>query len=531
MNVVKMQDSLKDFSDRQLLQTMESGSAPQYLVLAEMQRRKKARENPANTEPQPETSVADDIMGGITGLPMRPMQMAEGGIVSFAAGGKTGRMKGEEEACWTDTRTGEKYCPPDTPQTEMPRTGQRKSFQEGGMVPPDEMANIEVQKRLQELRAANPNATEYDTIQDLMREGSSVVPAMYGSDTPSTSAAQASPAESMPQPEPMSEPFQDGIGSLPVVQPGGDDSSAGMGTSFPAGRGTAASEGISFSDISDFFTRDAGVEGDRRSRRASRYEGAAEEAQADTGGMDDTPPPSGRMAAASERLAERESREADDRPAGEPTGDDEEAELNRLAPAPEPPPQPTQPQQPEYQDGLMQRMEELRAERDRTEDGARKEAINQALIQAGLSMMASDNPDFLGALGEGGIQGLAAYSGAQQAAQERQGAIGDEMTDLMIAREANDLRRQAADARAAGALSDQAFARVNTLQNQLEDINTQLAENPTMEDEAKAQLTTRRDQIRQALDDALSKVGIDLSAAGGTNSGPANRDNVTIDGE
>jgi DNA-binding protein H-NS len=88
------------------------------------------------------------------------------------------------------------------------------------------------------------------------------------------------------------------------------------------------------------------------------------------------------------------------------------------------------------------------------------------------------------------------------------------MTDLMIAREANDLRRQAAAARQAGAISDQAFARVDALQNQLENINNQLVENPAMEDEAKAQLTARRDQLRQALNASLSQVGINLPAAG-----------------
>ncbi|MFO7754610.1 MAG: hypothetical protein R6V34_01365, partial [Bacteroidales bacterium] len=122
-------------------------------------------------------------------------------------------MKGEEEACWTNTRTGEKYCPPDTPQTEMPRTGQRKSFQEGGGVgiSANEMSDIDRQRarqiyeeNLEDLRRVDPDVD----FQTFMQS--------YGSPGAVTPAAQT---------EPMDEPFQEGIAALPTVQPGGDSQS------------------------------------------------------------------------------------------------------------------------------------------------------------------------------------------------------------------------------------------------------------------------------------------------------------------
>jgi hypothetical protein len=94
VNIVKLQNDLKDLSDKQLLQSMQAGSAPQYLVLSEMQRRKKMREE-ANSKPQMPSSVAEDIMAppqmpqgqGLASMPQAPvMAMASGGIVGFAEG-------------------------------------------------------------------------------------------------------------------------------------------------------------------------------------------------------------------------------------------------------------------------------------------------------------------------------------------------------------------------------------------------------------------------------------------------------------
>jgi hypothetical protein len=120
MNIVKLQNDLKDLSDRQLMDTMQAGSAPQYLVLGEMQRRKKMRTE-AQSQPQQSSSVAEEIMQpsmGIAAMPQNPqVQMYGGGIVGFASGKKvSGYTKGSAESCWTDPTTGKSNCPPDKPR-------------------------------------------------------------------------------------------------------------------------------------------------------------------------------------------------------------------------------------------------------------------------------------------------------------------------------------------------------------------------------------------------------------------------------
>jgi hypothetical protein len=137
MNIVKLQDSLKDLSDRQLLDTMQTASAPQYLVLAEMQRRKELRSGAERQQPQAETSVAEEIMGGIASMPVQNAmpQMASGGIVGFAGGGKlSGYKKGMAEACYENPVTGATECPPSKPDLRTPRT---KKMADGGLVGED----------------------------------------------------------------------------------------------------------------------------------------------------------------------------------------------------------------------------------------------------------------------------------------------------------------------------------------------------------------------------------------------------------
>jgi hypothetical protein len=101
MNIVKLQNDLKDLSDQQLLGTMQTGATPQYLVLAEMQRRKKMRDEASTpNEPQAQGTVADEIMSGIAQLPMQAPQMASGGLVSFAEGGRGKDKDKEEDRDW-----------------------------------------------------------------------------------------------------------------------------------------------------------------------------------------------------------------------------------------------------------------------------------------------------------------------------------------------------------------------------------------------------------------------------------------------
>lgn len=117
MNLIDLQDNLKNLSDQQLAQEMQapSGHVPQYLVLSELQRRKSMRDSfQAQQAKAPSTTVAEDALAG-AGMPQgevsqmarsiapqssiaqntgigalaqqQPQGMAEGGIVRKFAGG------------------------------------------------------------------------------------------------------------------------------------------------------------------------------------------------------------------------------------------------------------------------------------------------------------------------------------------------------------------------------------------------------------------------------------------------------------
>jgi hypothetical protein len=103
MNVLQVQEQLKNFSKEQLAQEMQrpSGTAPQYLVLSELQRRKRMETSFAAQKDaqKPETTVAEDVvtaagmpqqglgqiarsMAPNTDMANNTMKMADGGYLS-----------------------------------------------------------------------------------------------------------------------------------------------------------------------------------------------------------------------------------------------------------------------------------------------------------------------------------------------------------------------------------------------------------------------------------------------------------------
>ena len=108
MNLLRIQDALKNASDQQLMQLMQApdSTAPSYLVLSEIRRRKDMRAKQA-PEGQSNRTVAEDLTApedqGIRGMqmPEEPPQdvsdqsgieaMREGGVVRMQAGGELSR--------------------------------------------------------------------------------------------------------------------------------------------------------------------------------------------------------------------------------------------------------------------------------------------------------------------------------------------------------------------------------------------------------------------------------------------------------
>jgi hypothetical protein len=108
MNIVKLQDQLKNFSQEQLISAMQmpDGSTPQYLVLGEIMRRKQM-ESSAAGQPAPESTVAEDAVaaagvpqGGIADMAraLAPKtDMAQNtGIQAMASGGPVKKMAAGE---------------------------------------------------------------------------------------------------------------------------------------------------------------------------------------------------------------------------------------------------------------------------------------------------------------------------------------------------------------------------------------------------------------------------------------------------
>lgn len=78
MNILDVQDKLKGLSEQQLVQEMQmpTGVAPQFLVLSEITRRKRMRDDYKNQQNKPQTTVAQEAVSG-AGVP-------NGGLASMA---------------------------------------------------------------------------------------------------------------------------------------------------------------------------------------------------------------------------------------------------------------------------------------------------------------------------------------------------------------------------------------------------------------------------------------------------------------
>jgi len=130
MNIVQMQESLKDLSDQQLYSQLQGGSTPPYLVMAEFSRRKRTRESAQRVQGE-EPTVADELTaGGLAGLPdaqgaafaARPepdMAPSAQPVQRFQEGGKVGtfRIRGKDypyDPATDKVKMGEDWVSPST---------------------------------------------------------------------------------------------------------------------------------------------------------------------------------------------------------------------------------------------------------------------------------------------------------------------------------------------------------------------------------------------------------------------------------
>ena len=537
MNIVKLQNDLKDLSDQQLLSSMQTGSAPQYLVLAEMQRRKKMRDEAATQAPQNEGTVADEIMGGIAAIPMGSMDMASGGLVSFARGGYA---KGEAEACWENPETGEKMCPPSKPNVEYPKTGQRKKMAGGGIVAlqaggtPSEARAMLAGKGvdttgMSDEEVMNIAATyagvmvpNVDVAEPTPDTGFSPVPATEAPLPPAPMAKPEAAPMAKPEPAPKAEPsFMDTITSGITSLLGMGEAKAEEATPAPAAEeapqprveypvpSTAQMEDPTqarqwlgenapawydpskrsdkqvLEDIKSYAPggyregqkqRDAASEAEREARvnppapapepqpdlprvspegvgvyaqSAARATDPDEKARLmatdaawqrsvevpGSGGWrydaqtDQYFNPEGRLASYSGSFGGSTRKKFESGAKTTSDGNQQQVFAEWLASQ--------KSADPETRDDLLELYKELRAEREESKKGAKSKGINEALMRMGMAMMASKNPDFMGALGEGGLEGLKAYGESQKAAASEQELALKEAADLLAARESS----------------------------------------------------------------------------------------------
>ena len=120
MNIIGMQEALKDYSEGQLVGEMQrpSGSVPQYLVLSELQRRKRMKSDYAARSNVNSSTVADEVVAA-AGMPQ--------GQVSMAANAMAPKSSVEQN-------TGITGLMPPAPMQRPDPGAEVQTFQEGGVV-------------------------------------------------------------------------------------------------------------------------------------------------------------------------------------------------------------------------------------------------------------------------------------------------------------------------------------------------------------------------------------------------------------
>lgn len=411
MNLLRIQDALKNASDQQLMQMMQApdSTAPSYLVLSEIRRRKDMRAKQA-PEGDSRRTVAEELTApedqGIRAMaaqmPEEPPQdvadqagieaMREGGVVRMQAGGD---IMGDIP--FPPTNYESMTVPPafagrPTPGEPLPMV---RSFRPQT---PDIRLSV-AERELQSLFRANPR----------MRGDSSLIDQTAQQFGVSPSALRARVMGETPVP--VEAPG--GVTSLapdmpmrPQVAALADDEQRGVLSSIPTGDADRGS----FVQPDPTETQRQATTGQTQGQPGQGQQGQRQGQQGQQQGQPGQPRPAGGGAAAAPASAE----------AGLPTLADIYRQNQGL-----------------FADGIGALRE--RAQQERVDPAARRnEALNMALIEAGLRIAGSRNPSLAGAIGEGAVPAVQSYG--QQLGQIRAEQREARRDELELAKQ--DLNRQ-----------------------------------------------------------------------------------------
>jgi hypothetical protein len=430
MNVLQIQDDLKNFSEDQLIREMQqpSGSAPQFLVLSELNRRKRVKGEFEARQAKNIPTVAEEAVAA-AGVPQTGMMgMSEAMAPASVESGGIGSMM---------------------PKT-MKMGGEVDSYAEGGLI--EGIAD-----------SVSQNAEALQGIQEATLQNSKLLQDQQN---------QAAQQPQMPRPMPI-QPY------MPLQQirprlPGFGGKGGPRGPRIPENRfGVLPQERLGVPPQQRLGTMAARLGAGRLGfgQLASRAFGIPEPQSMAEGGVI-------RAQSGLPNEIEDTSFDSDfETQGGEqiiPTDEDQKLNLtsddNVLS----------------IEQELLKRQNQL--EKDRQFDR------NMALAQLGLGILASDKPRLAQAIGEGGQQGLTAFTEANKRYQEG-------LTDVLNAR--SKLQQARIKASGKGMLDRKgALAALSSYNNdiaairkQINDINEAAYNNPT--DEQKVQIAGLMEELNR----------------------------------
>lgn len=388
-NMNNMASILQNLDDTQLQQQMQSpnGQVPQFLLLSEMQRRKKMRDEAGTPSgPPPTTTVADDIMmqnqerpnqygqpqqQGVAGLPQMGGSMpAPGGIAAFAGGGE---VEEEENHFAFGPRTKLPSGPGQMPKAMTDYFSRVKSQVKDSLAMPDKATVDDYMEKQgfagvgRALGAARDWATKPRDSGTMFGNNSKVPPGVY--------SGMDGASSDLPRGEPVR------------IETSGTNGDKG---NRPTIENPFSPEAI----------ERAGIGGGMRGKSGIGQGIASIGAPAPKTGRNGLEVP-----AMPGPLDDPQMKQAQDY-----------LEMVRQ-------------QNPD----MLGPMIEAANQRVEGNQKGRKDAANMALMQAGLGMMASKNGRFLGAAGEGGMSGLKAYGDQMQQVSSRDMELQKQRDNLKLA--------------------------------------------------------------------------------------------------